>query len=206
MLEPKRLADLKVWEDNYNHGDVQGIALSIRRLGFNRAPGIWHDNQIRAGNHTVMALRLIQVEGPRPKLDKAFPPANVEVTETGDWLINWVDLSHLSEDESITFAIADNQWARNAAADPEQLITYLTAMSTDLLAASGFNEDMLKALETAADELDSAIDDLEASAESDPEPIPEQYLVIIDCDDEAQQTGLLERLMGEGLKCRALLS
>jgi hypothetical protein len=30
--------------------------------------------------------------------------------------------------------------------------------------------------------------------------------VLIDCADEAQQLQLLERLTGEGLKCRALIA
>ena len=35
---------------------------------------------------------------------------------------------------------------------------------------------------------------------------PEQYLVLIECTDEAQQTALLQRFQAEGLKCKALLS
>ena len=38
-----------------------------------------------------------------------------------------------------------------------------------------------------------------------PEP-PEQYLVLVECADEATQTALLQRFQAEGLKCRALLS
>ena len=34
----------------------------------------------------------------------------------------------------------------------------------------------------------------------------EQFLVLVECADEAQQTALLERFQAEGLKCRALLS
>lgn len=36
--------------------------------------------------------------------------------------------------------------------------------------------------------------------------VPEQFAIVIECDDEKQQLGLLERLVAEGLKCRALLS
>jgi hypothetical protein len=35
---------------------------------------------------------------------------------------------------------------------------------------------------------------------------PEQYLVLVECTDEGQQTALLQRFQAEGLKCRALLS
>jgi hypothetical protein len=39
-----------------------------------------------------------------------------------------------------------------------------------------------------------------------PPAVVEQYLVLIECADEADQLALLERLQGEGRKCRALLS
>ncbi len=35
---------------------------------------------------------------------------------------------------------------------------------------------------------------------------PEQFLVLVECTDESQQTALLQRFQAEGLKCRALLS
>ena len=44
-----------------------------------------------------------------------------------------------------------------------------------------------------------------ARREAPTEP-PEQFLVLIDCADESQQTALLKRFQAEGLKCRALLS
>jgi hypothetical protein len=37
------------------------------------------------------------------------------------------------------------------------------------------------------------------------EEFPEQYGIIIECENEATQTEVLERLMGEGLRCRALV-
>jgi hypothetical protein len=36
--------------------------------------------------------------------------------------------------------------------------------------------------------------------------LPEQFLVLVECRDEAQQVALLERFQAEGLTCRALLS
>src|SRR5262249_11854011 len=45
-----------------------------------------------------------------------------------------------------------------------------------------------------------------AEPKTEPETIPEQYLVLVVCRDEAQQVELLERFRGEGLECRALQS
>ncbi len=39
-----------------------------------------------------------------------------------------------------------------------------------------------------------------------PRDLPEQYLVLVTCRDEAQQVELLGRLQAEGLACKALLS
>jgi hypothetical protein len=38
------------------------------------------------------------------------------------------------------------------------------------------------------------------------DPLPAQYLVLITCRDEKHQKRLLQRLTGEGLECKALLS
>ena len=46
---------------------------------------------------------------------------------------------------------------------------------------------------------------LDGAARKAKEPI-EQYLVLIECADEAEQIALLQRFQDEGLKCRALLS
>ena len=37
-------------------------------------------------------------------------------------------------------------------------------------------------------------------------PVPEQYLILVECADEASQLALLERFQAEGLTCRALMS
>ena len=38
------------------------------------------------------------------------------------------------------------------------------------------------------------------------EIIPEQYMILIECDNEQKQTELLEKFIEQGLKCRALIS
>ena len=58
--------------------------------------------------------------------------------------------------------------------------------------------------------IDSALDDKPRPATAphdlaEPEPEP-QYLVLIPCRDERQQTELLSRFLQEGLPCKALIS
>jgi hypothetical protein len=47
---------------------------------------------------------------------------------------------------------------------------------------------------------------LEHARTARPELIPEQFLVLVECADEAEQTALLSRFQSEGLRCRALVS
>ena len=55
-----------------------------------------------------------------------------------------------------------------------------------------------QSLETARRETDEKL-------ASEPPP-PPQFLVLIECRDEAEQTELLQRFHDEGLKCKALVS
>lgn len=62
-----------------------------------------------------------------------------------------------------------------------------------------------EALEALWRSLDTAVETAERAL-SEHEPPVLQFLVLIECDDEAQQTELLERFLAEGLRCKALLS
>lgn len=46
----------------------------------------------------------------------------------------------------------------------------------------------------------------DARAAADAEELPEQYLILVECDDEQHQVELLERFRQDGLKCKTLLS
>lgn len=47
---------------------------------------------------------------------------------------------------------------------------------------------------------------LAAAREKKPEKLREQFLVLVECEDERAQAELLERLNGEGYKCKSLMS
>lgn len=201
-----RLDALTLWEDNYNHGDVLAIANSIRRTGFNSTPRLWEGGVVMAGNHSVAALRLIQAEGPRPKTDQQYPPANVTLDADGGWMIDYVSIGHLTHEEAVAFAIADNELARKAVSDGALLVRYLRDLPEDLVSITGFDEASIEALEASLEGLDDG-DDLDAlDLDTEEQDVPEQYLVVVECTDESAQAQLIERLMGEGYVCRSLLS
>lgn len=142
----KRLSELTEWADNYNSGDVEAIALSIRRFGFNGALRVWGMSVVMAGNHTLKALKLIQSEGAKPDIDRSFPPQNVLV-KGDDWYVAYIDVSHLDPLEAKAFAIADNETARRASRDEALLVQYLKEIAEQdrvLLEATAAEDKVLR--------------------------------------------------------------
>lgn len=89
-------------------------------------------------------------------------------------------------------------------------------LSIDPLAAlaetnSEVHEELLKLTPIDSPELQAAwrasLEKCLEGKEDDPpsRPLPEQYLVLVQCRDEKQQAEVLGRLTAEGLECRALL-
>ncbi len=89
-------------------------------------------------------------------------------------------------------------------------------LSIDPLAAlaetdTEVHQELLKLTPTDSPELDAAwrasLEKCLEPKDNDPPntPLPEQFLVLVQCQDEKQQTHLLERFTAEGLECRALL-
>lgn len=142
------LDELVLWEDNYNQGDIGAIALSIRKFGFNNAPRIWQGLNLRAGNHTTLALRQIKSEGAQPEVDRQFPPNNVYVTDDG-WFIDCMDIGDLTDAEATAFAIADNRDAALASQDETALLKHLASIydaDQEMLAATGYDGEDLEQL------------------------------------------------------------
>jgi hypothetical protein len=117
----------------------------------------------------------------------------------------------LDPDRLVTVELVDLTEAEAAKAlltlDPMAALAQTDQEAVQALAASA--ETASAALRSLWDAL--AQDDettrvgLEKSAEPPP-PEAERFLVLIECDDEAQQVEFLERFHAEGLRCRALVN
>lgn len=137
----KPLSSLKTWERNYRKGDVDAIAASISRFGFNGALRVWQDNAVMAGNHALLALRQLRDSG---------SPAPFHVAEVGDErFVKTIDLSHLNRFEAQAFAIADNHTQEIGSNDDAALASLLQSIAEQdatAMAATGYDDAAVKAL------------------------------------------------------------
>jgi hypothetical protein len=90
-----------------------------------------------------------------------------------------------------------------------QLADYDQHVLDQLRQITSTANDALAHLWATIEQSQAAVEESLAQARSpraEKESVPEQYLILIECDDEAAQVALLQRFQAEGLKCRALLS
>jgi hypothetical protein len=89
-------------------------------------------------------------------------------------------------------------------------------LTLDPLAALAETDDATLAQLTAITHADAqalndfwqSLVDREPSADETPEakPVPEQYLILVECRDEQQQVELLDKFTSEGIRCKPLIS
>jgi hypothetical protein len=86
-----------------------------------------------------------------------------------------------------------------------QLADYDRAVLDRLRAMTSTSSDALANLWASIDAANAAVQQTLASRTKEAR-IPEQFLILVECADEATQRELLERFQAEGLKCKALMS
>jgi hypothetical protein len=104
-----------------------------------------------------------------------------------------VEILDVNEDEARALLLSIDPLAAMAETDTEvhqQLLKLTPTDSPELDAA--WRASLNKCLEGKDDEPPA-------------KPLPEQYLVLVQCRDEKQQIEVLERFTAEGLECKALL-
>ncbi len=123
--------ELELWPGNYRLGDVAAIRRSLSRFGFNGALRI-RGGTVMAGNHVLRAIREIREE-------RQAPPFGVRI-EDGAWLVQTVSLEHLTEEEAVAFAIADNRTSDLASNDEASLAELLKGLEAPLIDVLSFQE------------------------------------------------------------------
>ena len=164
------------------HSDAQvaQIAASIKEFGFTNPVLIDADGGIIAGHGRVLAARVL-------KLDS----------------VPCIRLSHLTETQKRAYVIADNKLALNAGWDAEALRLELSDLNQsdfdmgllgfdakELSAALGMDAD----LDGSAPPVDTGID------------YAEKFAILVECQDEADQQAIFERLDTMGFTCKVLVN
>jgi hypothetical protein len=76
----------------------------------------------------------------------------------------------------------------------------LTTTDSDAL------NNLWRSINSAGGAVTDTLDEMRQRKPKPPPTVPEQYLILVDCPDEASQLALLERFQREGISCKALLS
>ena len=182
----KPLSELRMWEANYNQGDIGAIAQAISAFGFRGALRVWKDDMVIAGNHTLMALMSLKAQGPLPEdkrppsINYKWPPVGV-IEQDGDWYIKYIDCSDFNEVEAKAFAIADNEIARKATRDE-------AALAQLLIEIYQYDKLIGEATGLDAEGLDELIVDLSSTPPSIPDDFKE-YGEDIDVDYKCPKCG-----------------
>jgi hypothetical protein len=124
----------------------------------------------------------------------------MNVYTDGKTLVNVVRLDVApGSAEAIALGIEDNEIGKQSYAPDLDLVAQL---------AAGDNA-VLKALQAEDKVFTGMLEEMgvyEKRKDTGNENIPEQFVILITCQNEQEQTKMLERFIEEGLSCRALLS
>jgi ParB-like chromosome segregation protein Spo0J len=179
---------LRPMEPNPHHGDVEALMRSWSRFGQRRPLVARRDpdgegGMVTAGNHGLEAATRLGW-------------SHVAVLWTDD-----------SDVEAKAFAAADNRTAQLGYDDPEVLATLLMEVRLDdvaLLAATSYDvTDLARLLDP-----DAGTRDKSARGKSDDtEPqLDMTYVLMVTCEDEAQQRDLMATFDDMGLTYRAVMA
>jgi hypothetical protein len=163
---------------------IAKLTASLARFGWTN-PILIADNGIIAGHARLRAAIGMAEKG-------AAIPRNPD-----PWAAPTIDLSALSPEERRAYVIADNRLAEDAGWDRDLLLSEMTGLRDGGfdLSLTGFNTIELTTM--------FGTDNSGAGGQQLDDGM--QFQVIVECDGEAHQAAMMERLKAEGLKCRPLI-
>lgn len=160
----------------HSEEQISQIAGSMREFGFTNPVLIDTEGTIIAGHGRVMAARKLELEK-----------------------VPCIRLGHLTPQQVRAYVIADNKLALNAGWDDEKLKAELEALNADgfELGLTGFSENEIQKL--------LGEEAVNASSESGID-YQEKFAVLVECDDEANQKAIFDKLQSMGLTCKVLVN
>lgn len=202
-----KLESVPPWLKNprRNQKAVVPVANSIQRFGWGRPILAQLSSRRIIAGHTarLAALELAKrwkafKSGKGDEKQTEWHPEAIRTAKLGEVLVRFKDLS---DAEAEKLAIADNKLGEIAEWDEELLQEQVGAMTFADAMLTGFSGKELAAIAEKALGLDEAAEEAESKLGSGL-----TYSVIIECDDEFQQSELIQRLESEGLQCKPLIT
>lgn len=188
-LERMTLTDLHARRlpGNSKKHDLDFIGESFEAHGVVDLPGIDETTGLMFRGHG----RLDKLE--KMKADGEAPPVRVTVVD-GDWLVPVVRGYEFKDRDAVErYALADNRGVELGGWDTVMLAKQLAKFGEDNLIGTGFdNSDLVSFLKR---DNGPKIPEMKAS-----------YSILVECRNEREQTKLIKRFQGLGLKVRALIS
>jgi hypothetical protein len=190
-VQTSKLKDLTADKRNANKGTERGgemVENSLRSYGAGRSILLDKHGNIIAGNKTAEGAAAIGLE-------------DVIVVKTdGKTLVavQRTDLDLTTDRAAKELAIADNRAGQVSLNWDTDVLRDLSSGDDGVDLTKFWTSTEMEAL-FPVDAGGSALKDMEQDDDL-------RYQVVIDCQDEAQQTSLLDRLEREGLKCKPLIS
>lgn len=172
---------LRVYPGNARRADMEGIQRSLRRNGQYRSI------VVRADSTEDPAAGGVILAG-----NHTFMAA----TEHEGWQTVRCELIECTDEEARRIVLVDNKLNDKAKYDDDALAELLTEAAVDGLDGTGFTDAELARL---------LGNDLPAEGDAETEELENTFGVSVECDNEAQQAELLERLSQEGWRVRALM-
>lgn len=111
-----------------------------------------------------------------------------------------VEVLDVNDREARALLLAIDPLAQLAACEAQTLADLRAMVEPDSAAI----RQLWETIDAGRAEVEKTLDD--ARKRKQPDDLPGQFLVLVECESEEEQTELLERFQAEGLKCRALLS
>lgn len=177
------------------HAQVRAGDLVPHPLNYRRHP----DSQ-----RAALADSLVELGDIRSLLGYRLPDGRIQLIDghlrrdlDPDRLVT-VELVDLSEAEAAKALLTLDPMAALAETDQQALHALAATAETASAALRSLWDSLAKDDEAARAGLEKT--------DEPSQPEAEHFLVLIECDDEAQQVELLQRFHDEGLRCRALVS
>lgn len=194
-VEYVSISEISKWPRNPKDHDHHEIQKSFYRFGFIKPVLVDEGTQqLVAGHGRIDTLKLLKNSGKQP-------PRGVQVVDDDTWLLpvlRGVKFENPAEAEA--FLLADNRLSEIGGWNQDLLAEMLGEIADIDGAIEGIGFDYAEIMDMVEPKVKGNIDGSKKAKDAG-----ENYLIVVVCEDEEQQSELLEQFMEKGIKCRGVI-